>query len=92
MASAVSRIFIKGSEGDESKEFATMMTLELVKEHAMKLTEAEREQLAEELIYSLPAHDDDDEELKELMRRDAELDANPALGMTHQELMASLGR
>lgn len=70
-----------------------MLTLEHIKEQAMALGESERARLATDLLISLP-HDlvDEDEGYEEAMRRKAELDADPSVGMTHEELMKSLGR
>ena len=70
-----------------------MLTHEDIKEQAMALGESERARLAMELLISLP-HDfvDEDEGYEEAMRRKAELDADPTMGITHDELMKSLGR
>ena len=70
-----------------------MLTLDRVKEQAMALADSERARLAMDLLTSLP-HDlvDADEGLQEAKARDAELDADPGMGMTLEELTASLGR
>jgi len=59
----------------------------------MQLPEDQRAALAAHLLDSLPAvlHDDDSG-LAEAMRRDAELDSDPSMGMTLEELRKSLGR
>ena len=70
-----------------------MLTLDTIKEQAMKLGESERARLAMDLLISLP-HDlaDADDGYEEAMRRKAELDSDPSTSMTHDELMKSLGR
>ena len=64
-----------------------------IEEQAMQLPEDQRAALAAHLLDSLPAvlHDDDSG-LAEAMRRDAELDSDPSMGMTLEELRKSLGR
>jgi len=70
-----------------------MPTLELLKEQAMLLKEADRELLAMILLHSLSNDAEDDEDEFELAkRRDAEMDANPDLCMTWDELAATVGR
>jgi len=70
-----------------------MNTLAEVEATAMSLTEGQRATLATHLLESLPAvlHEED-EGLSEALRRDAELDADPSLGMTMDEFKSSLGR
>lgn len=70
-----------------------MVTLAQLEEQAMQLPEDQRAALAAHLLDSLPAvlHDDDSG-LAEAMRRDAELDSDPSMGMTLEELRKSLGR
>jgi hypothetical protein len=49
--------------------------------------------LAARLLESLPAVlADDDEGIAEAMRRDAEMERDPSIGMTVEELKRSLGR
>ena len=59
----------------------------------MTLTDQQRATLASHLLQSLPAvlYEEDDG-LAEALRRDAELEADPSVGMTLQELKQSLGR
>ncbi len=70
-----------------------MVTLAQLEEQAMQLPEDQRAALAAHLLDSLPAvlHDDDSG-LAEAMRRDAELDSDPSMGMTLEEFRKSLGR
>ncbi len=70
-----------------------MSTLAEIEATAMTLTDQQRATLASHLLQSLPAvlHEEDDG-LAEALRRDAELDADPSMGMTLQELKQSLGR
>ena len=60
---------------------------------ALDLPERERGELAARLLESLsPVLEDEDEGLAEALRRDAELDANMALGMSLEELDRQLER
>jgi hypothetical protein len=70
-----------------------MESLLKIETSAMSLTEADRAVLASHLLESLPAilHESDDG-LAEAMRRDSELDADPSLGMTLDELNSAMGR
>lgn len=53
----------------------------------MKLPEAERATLALRLLDSLPAVlSDEDEGVAEALRRDAELERDPAVGLTLEQL------
>ncbi|MFT3992195.1 MAG: addiction module protein [Luteolibacter sp.] len=59
----------------------------------MQLPEVDRVALAAHLLDSLPSVlDDEDDGLAEAMRRDAELEANPGIGMTLEQLRTALGR
>jgi len=70
-----------------------MATLKEVEEQALTLSESDRAFLAAELLESLPAIlVDEDEGVAEATRRDAELDINPATGMTMEEFRSSFGR
>ncbi len=70
-----------------------MLTLEHIKEQAMALGESERARLATDLLlYLPPVLEDEDDGLQEAMRRDAEMDADPSMGMTLEELTKALGR
>lgn len=64
-----------------------MATIAEVEKLAFDLPDAERAILAAHLLQSLPSvlHDDD-EGIAEALRRDADLDANPQLGMTLEQL------
>ena len=64
-----------------------MATIAEVEKLAFDLPEGERAVLAAHLLGSLPAvlHDSD-EGIAEALLRDAELDANPALGISLEEL------
>lgn len=63
-----------------------------VEKLALDLPESQRAILASHLLGSLPAvlHDED-EGLAEALRRDAEMDANPALGISLEQLDQQLG-
>ena len=68
-------------------ELAPMATVAEVEKLALDLPETERAVLAAHLLGSLPSvlHDED-EGIAEALRRDAEFEANPSLGMTLEEL------
>ena len=64
-----------------------------LEEKAMALTDAERATLAANLLDSLPAVlSEDDDGLAEAKRRDAEMDRDPAIGLTTEQLRSALGR
>ena len=69
-----------------------MVALTNIEENAMKLTDNERALLARKLLESLPPNYSLDDEIEEAARRDAELEADPSMGMTQDELRKSLGR
>ena len=70
-----------------------MTTLNEIEANAMTLPDKQRAELASHLLNSLPAVlQDEDEGLAEALRRDAELDADPSMGMTIEEFKSSLGR
>ena len=70
-----------------------MVTLSEIHEQAMQLPSAQRASLAADLLGSLePVLMDADDGFEEALRRDAELDADPSLEMTLDELRAALGR
>lgn len=70
-----------------------MVTLAELEAQAMDLPHAERAQLATRLLYSLPPElHDDDGGLAEALRREAEMDADPAMSITLEELKRSVGR
>jgi hypothetical protein len=70
-----------------------MATITEVEKLALELPETHRALLAAHLLGSLPAvlHDED-EGLAEAERRDAELDANPSLSISIEELDRQVGR
>ncbi len=64
-----------------------MATIAEVEKLAFDLPDSDRAVLAAHLLRSLPSvlHDED-EGVAEALRRDAELDANPQMGMTLEQL------
>jgi putative addiction module component (TIGR02574 family) len=66
---------------------APMATIAEVEKLALDLPETERAVLAAHLLGSLPSvlHDED-EGIAEALRRDAEFEANPSLGMSLEQL------
>lgn len=60
----------------------------------MQLSVSDRAKLATLLLHSLPSpgFDDDDDGVAEALRRSAEMDADPSMCMTFDELKKSLGR
>jgi putative addiction module component (TIGR02574 family) len=70
-----------------------MVNLSDIEARAMELSVSERATLASRLLYSLPPElEDDDEGLAEALRREAEMEADPAMCMTLDELKRSVGR
>lgn len=68
-----------------------MPTLAEIEAQAMELTASQRAKLAASLLESLPTLlYDDDEGLAEAHRRDAEMDNDPSIGLTTEQLRASL--
>jgi putative addiction module component (TIGR02574 family) len=68
-----------------------MPALAEIEAQAMELTASQRAKLAASLLDSLPALlYDDDEGLAEAHRRDAEMDNDPSIGLTTEQLRASL--
>ena len=64
-----------------------MQTLSEIEREAMKLPDRDRASLASRLLDSLPVVLSDDEDgLAEAIRRDAEMDRDPAAVMTLEEL------
>ena len=72
---------------------ASVTTIAEVEKLALDLPETQRAVLAAHLLGSLPAvlHDED-EGIAEALRRDAELDANPASGMSLEQLDQQIER
>ena len=67
--------------------YLTMATVNEVEKLALDLAEKERAVLATLLLKSLPGVlDDADEGLAEALQRDQDLDANPALGISAEQL------
>lgn len=67
------------------------LSFEMVEAQAMALAPSDRARLIEHLVHHL----DDDESvaqawMQEAMRRDAEMDSNPTLGIPHEQVMADL--
>jgi hypothetical protein len=57
------------------------------------LTTSEKAKLAADLLESIPVHlDDPDEGLAEARRRDGELEKNPEIAVTWEEIRRNLGR
>lgn len=68
-----------------------MPALAEIEAQAMELTASQRAKLAASLLESLPTLlYDDDEGLAEAHRRDAEMDNDPSIGLTTEQLRASL--
>ena len=68
-------------------DFLRMATIAEVEKLALDLPETERAVLAAHLLGSLPSVlYDEDEGIAEALRRDAEFEANPSLGMSLEEL------
>lgn len=68
-----------------------MPALAEIEAQAMELTASQRAKLAASLLESLPTFlYDDDEGLAEAHRRDAEMDNDPSIGLTTEQLRASL--
>ena len=64
-----------------------MATIAEVEKLAFDLPEAERAVLAVHLLRSLPSVlDEEDEGIAEALRRDAEFEANPFVGITIEQL------
>ena len=70
-----------------------MSTIAEVEKLALDLPETERAVLAAHLLGSLPSvlHDED-EGVAEALRRDAEFEVNPSLGMSLEELNQRIER
>lgn len=64
-----------------------MATVAEIEKMAFDLSDTQRALLAAHLLRSLPSVlDDDDEGIAEALRRDAELDDNPDIGLTLEQL------
>jgi len=72
---------------------AFVATIAEVEKLALVLSESQRAVLAAHLLESLPPFlHDEDEGIAEALRRDAELDANPSLGMSLEQLDQQIER
>ena len=70
-----------------------MASLSEIKALALQLSVSERSMLASDLLHSLPPEiEDDDEEYAETLRRRAEMEADPSMYITLDELMRAVGR
>jgi hypothetical protein len=70
-----------------------MTCMQEVEQAALTLPHAERAQLASHLLQTLPGVlADMDEGVTEALRRDSELEADPAAGVTWGEIKKGLGR
>ena len=64
-----------------------MATVSEIEKLAFDLSDTQRAVLTAHLLRSLPSVlDDDDEGIAEALRRDAELNANPDIGLTLEQL------
>jgi len=65
-----------------------------IEAQALKLTVSERATLASQLLRSMPPafDEDDDDGLAEALRRGAEMDADPTMCITFEELKRAIGR
>jgi hypothetical protein len=70
-----------------------MMKLEEVQKNALALPDSDRASLACELLSSLPAVlQEEDDGVSEARRRSRELDENPSVGCSWAEIRSALGR
>ena len=70
-----------------------MSTVAEIESKALALSERDRAMLASSLLQSLPSVlDEEDEGLAEALRREAEMDADPSVVMTHAEFLSALRR
>ena len=64
-----------------------MSVIAEAEELALSLSESDRARLASKLLRSLPPiNDNDDDGIDEAIRRDREMDENPSLGISLEEL------
>lgn len=69
------------------------MSISEIRTSALGLPDSDRAALAAELLISLPAVlFDEDDGVAEAMRRSRELDENPSMGCSWEEIKRSLGR
>ena len=70
-----------------------MTRIQEIRQQTATLTTGEKAALAAELLASLPPIlDDDDEGIAEALRRDEEMDRDPSMTITWDELRQGLGR
>ena len=71
-----------------------METLSSLQAQIMTLPDGARANLASFILQSLPAFyiDEDDDGLAEALRREAEMEADPSMCITFEELKRSVGR
>ena len=73
--------------------YNTCMSLTEIQQGALQLPDAQRATLAAELPSSLPAVlMDEDDGVAEALRRSKELDEDPSLGRTWEQIKEGLGR
>ena len=69
------------------------MTFAEMQKFAMEMPDSDRAALAADLLGSLPAVlVDEDEGVAEALRRSRELDENPSMGCSWDEIKQSMGR
>ena len=69
-----------------------MVTISEVEKLAFDLPDSQRAVLAVHLLRSLPSVlDDEDEGIAEALRRDAEFDANPEMGVSLEQFDQQIG-
>lgn len=70
-----------------------MTRLQEIREEALRLTDAERATLASDILQTLPAVlSEEDEGVAEALRREAEMEADPAASIAWSALKKELGR
>ena len=74
-------------------QFIEMVTLREIESLAFALSDTDRGRLASDLLDSLPAIlNDEDDGLAEAQRRSEEMDRDPTVCLTHQEFLNAVGR
>jgi hypothetical protein len=70
-----------------------MTRLQQIEQEALTLSESDRARLAAQLLQTLPAVlVDDDDGIAEAVRRDQELDQDPAAARSWDQIKRNLGR
>ena len=68
-----------------------MSSLQEIQVRALELPDSQRARLAAQLLRSLPSGlVDDDDGIAEAQRRDAELDADPSIGLSSEEFQRAV--